>query len=119
MSGSKRMVGKGTFGKCLLEKENCLDELFLQSFSKRRSTLLTIAAEERSYHLDGAIKECMKQLHNVKEEGENKLHDVVFTKTKQWEIVKADFEAKIIDLEQELMKASSDNSSLSRSLQER
>ncbi|KAK8944478.1 Filament-like plant protein 4 [Platanthera zijinensis] len=61
----------------------------------------------------------MKQLHNVKEEGEKKLHDVVFTKTKQWEIVKADLGAKIIDLEQELMKASSDNSALSRSLQER
>ncbi|PKU80770.1 filament-like plant protein 4 [Dendrobium catenatum] len=83
------------------------------------TTLLKLAAEERSSHLDGAIKECMKQLRNVKEESEVKLHDVIITKTKQWEIVRADLEEKLHDFEQELLKASADNSILSRSLQER
>ncbi|KAL0913351.1 hypothetical protein M5K25_016803 [Dendrobium thyrsiflorum] len=83
------------------------------------TTLLKLAAEERSSHLDGAIKECMKQLRNVKEESEVKLHDVIITKTKQWEIVRADLEGKLNDFEQELLKASADNSILSRSLQER
>ncbi|KAI0500136.1 hypothetical protein KFK09_018345 [Dendrobium nobile] len=83
------------------------------------TTLLKLAAEERSSHLDGAIKECMKQLRNVKEESEVKLHDVIIAKTKQWEIVRADLEAKLHDFDQELLKASADNSILSRSLQER
>lgn len=99
--------------------EKAEDEALALKQQLESVTLLKIAAEDRCYHLDGAIKECMKQLRNVKEEGENKLHDVVFTKTKQWEIIKANLEVKIIDLEQELMKASSDNSALSRSLQER
>ncbi|XP_020093778.1 filament-like plant protein 4 [Ananas comosus] len=82
-------------------------------------TLSKLAAEERSAHLDGALKECMKQIRNVKEESEQKLHDVVFAKTKQWEKVKAEFEAKIVDFEQELLRASAENAALSRSLHER
>ncbi|KAG1355319.1 filament-like plant protein 4 [Cocos nucifera] len=81
-------------------------------------TLLKLAAEERASHLDGALKECMKQIRNVKEESEQKLHDVVFAKTKQWEKIKAELEAKIVDFEQELLKASAENTAASRSLQE-
>ncbi|XP_073008806.1 filament-like plant protein 4 [Typha latifolia] len=82
-------------------------------------TLSRLAAEERSSHLDGALKECMKQIRNVKEESEQKLHDVVFLRTKEWEEVKSELEARIIDFDQELLKASADNAALSRSLQER
>ncbi|XP_073101412.1 filament-like plant protein 6 [Elaeis guineensis] len=82
-------------------------------------TLLKLTAEERASHLDGALKECMKQIRNVKEESEQKLHDVVFAKTRQWEKVKAELEAKIVDFDQELLRASAENMALSRSLQER
>ncbi|XP_038977082.1 filament-like plant protein 4 isoform X2 [Phoenix dactylifera] len=82
-------------------------------------TLSRLTAEERASHLDGALKECMKQIRNVKEESEQKLHDVVFAKTKQWEKVKAELEAKIVDFEQEVLRASAENAALSRSLQER
>ncbi|XP_074561925.1 filament-like plant protein 4 [Curcuma longa] len=82
-------------------------------------TLLKLTAEERASHLDGALKECMKQIRNVKEESEQKLHDVVFAKTKQWEKVKAGLEEKLADFEQELLRASAENDALSRSLQER
>ncbi|KAG8074251.1 hypothetical protein GUJ93_ZPchr0006g43222 [Zizania palustris] len=82
-------------------------------------TLAKLAAEERGAHLDGALKECMKQVRNVKEEGEQKLHDVVFAKTKQWEKIKAEFEAKLLEFEQELIRAGAENDALSRSLQER
>ncbi|KAG0501340.1 hypothetical protein HPP92_001412 [Vanilla planifolia] len=82
-------------------------------------TLSKLSAEEKALHLDGALKECMKQIRNVKEESEQKLHDVVFTKTKQWEKSKVELEARIIDFEQQLQKASAENSALSRSLQER
>ncbi|XP_006649732.1 filament-like plant protein 4 [Oryza brachyantha] len=82
-------------------------------------TLAKLAAEERAAHLDGALKECMKQVRTVKEEGEQKLHDVVFAKTKQWEKIKAEFEAKLLEFEQELIRAGAENDALSRSLQER
>ncbi|KAJ1297973.1 hypothetical protein BS78_01G419000 [Paspalum vaginatum] len=82
-------------------------------------TLSKLAAEEKAAHLDGALKECMKQVRNVKEEGEQKLHDVVFAKTKQWEKIKAEFEAKLLEFEQELIRAGAENDALTRSLQER
>jgi septal ring factor EnvC (AmiA/AmiB activator) len=82
-------------------------------------TLSKLAAEERAAHLDGALIECMKQVRTVKEEGEQKLHDVVFAKTKQWEKIKAEFEAKLLEFEQELIRAGAENDALTRSLQER
>lgn len=82
-------------------------------------TLLKLTVEDRAAHLDGALKECMKQVRMVKEESEQKLHDVVFAKTKQWEKIKAELEAKIDDSEQELLRSSAEISALSRSLQER
>ncbi|WVZ56204.1 hypothetical protein U9M48_006772 [Paspalum notatum var. saurae] len=82
-------------------------------------TLSKLAAEERAAHLDGALKECMKQVRTVKEEGEQKLHDVVFAKTKQWEKIKAEFEARLLEFEQELIRAGAENDALTRSLQER
>ncbi|CAL4938511.1 unnamed protein product [Urochloa decumbens] len=82
-------------------------------------TLSKLAAEERAAHLDGALKECMKQVRTVKEEGEQKLHDVVFAKIKQWEKIKTEFEAKLLEFEQELIRAGAENDALTRSLQER
>ncbi|KAL0913945.1 hypothetical protein M5K25_017440 [Dendrobium thyrsiflorum] len=82
-------------------------------------TLLKLSAEEKALHLDNALKECMKQVRIVKEESEQKLRDVVFTRTKQWEKVKAELESRITVFGQELQKASAENSVLSRSLQER
>ncbi|XXG74943.1 hypothetical protein AAC387_Pa07g3550 [Persea americana] len=82
-------------------------------------TLLKLTAEDRASHLDGALKECMRQVRNVKEESEQKLQDVVLAKTKQWEKVKVELDKKIADLEQEILKSSAENAALSRSLQER
>ncbi|MQL96801.1 hypothetical protein Taro_029481 [Colocasia esculenta] len=82
-------------------------------------TLLKLTAEERAAHLDGALKECMKQIRSVKEEGEQKLHDVVFAKTKHWEKIKFELDSRIVDFEEELLRASAENAALSRSLQER
>ncbi|KAL6644720.1 hypothetical protein ACP70R_016328 [Stipagrostis hirtigluma subsp. patula] len=61
----------------------------------------------------------MKQVRTVKEEGEQKLHDVVFAKTKQWEKIKAELEGKLLEFEQELIRAGAENDALTRSLQER
>ncbi|XP_047321523.1 filament-like plant protein 4 [Impatiens glandulifera] len=82
-------------------------------------TLLKLTAEDRSSHLDGALKECMRQIRNLKEEHEQELHDVVLAKTKQWDKIRLEFESKINNLNQELYKSEAQTNALSRSLQER
>ncbi|CAN6283561.1 unnamed protein product [Urochloa humidicola] len=82
-------------------------------------TLSKVAAEERAAHLDGALKECMKQVRTVKEESEHKLHDIVFAKTKHWEKIRDELEEKLVEFEQELIRAGAENDALSRSLEER
>ena len=59
-----------------------------------------VALEDRVAHLDGALKECMRQLPHVKEEQEHKLHETVVNKTREWEKIRFEFEAKIMALEQ-------------------
>ena len=70
-------------------------------------------------HLDGALKECMRQIRNLKEEHEQKLHDVIQNKTKQFDKMKHEFEEKLANLDQQLLRSAAENSALSRSLQER
>lgn len=82
-------------------------------------TLLKLTAEDKAAHLDGALKECMRQIRNLKEEHEQKVQDVVITKNKLCEKIKLELESRIADLDQELLKADADNAALSRSLQER
>ncbi|GAA0155163.1 hypothetical protein LIER_12949 [Lithospermum erythrorhizon] len=82
-------------------------------------TLLKLTAEDRASHLDGALKECMRQIRNLKEDHEQKLHELALNKTKQYDKMKHDLEAKIAGLDQELLRAAAENAALSRSLQER
>ncbi|XP_010536357.1 PREDICTED: filament-like plant protein 4 [Tarenaya hassleriana] len=82
-------------------------------------TLSKLSAEDRAEHLDGALKECMRQVRSLKEENEQKLKDVIVSNTKQMDKVRVEFEAKVADFEQELLQAAAENDALSRSLQER
>ncbi|ESW32675.1 hypothetical protein PHAVU_001G008000 [Phaseolus vulgaris] len=82
-------------------------------------TLAKLTAEDQASQLDGALKECMRQIRNLKEEHEQKLQEVALTKTKQLDKIKGELEARIASFEQELLRSASDNAALSRSLQER
>ncbi|KAL2468369.1 Filament-like plant protein 4 [Forsythia ovata] len=82
-------------------------------------TLLKLTAEDRASHLDGALKECMRQIRIMKEEHDQTLHEVVLNKSKQFDKMKLELEAKIANFEQELLMSAAENSTLSRSLQER
>ncbi|XP_028798217.1 filament-like plant protein 4 [Neltuma alba] len=82
-------------------------------------TLSKLTAEDRASHLDGALKECMRQIRNLKEEHEQKIQEVALTKTKQLDKIKGELDAKIVNLEQELLRSAAENGALSRSLQER
>lgn len=82
-------------------------------------TLAKLTAEDRAAHLDGALKECMRQIRNLKEENEQKLQELALTKNKQYDRMKHELETKIANLDQELMRAEAESAALSRSLQER
>ncbi|XP_030485282.2 filament-like plant protein 4 isoform X1 [Cannabis sativa] len=82
-------------------------------------TLAKLTVEDRASHLDGALKECMRQIRNLKEEHEQKLQDVILAKNKQCEKIKLELEAKLENLDQELRRSGAENAAISRSLQER
>ncbi|KAI5437214.1 hypothetical protein KIW84_023367 [Lathyrus oleraceus] len=82
-------------------------------------TLSKLTAEDQASQLDGALKECMRQIRNLKEEHELKIQEVTLAKTKQLDKIKVEFEARIRNFEQELLRSAADNAALSRSLQER
>ncbi|WOH00671.1 hypothetical protein DCAR_0520044 [Daucus carota subsp. sativus] len=82
-------------------------------------TLLKLTAEERASHLDGALKECMRQIRNLTDEHEQTLHEVVVMKTKECDMIKLELETQLDNLGQELRRSVSDNTAISRSLQER
>ncbi|CAN1323091.1 Filament-like plant protein 4 [Linum perenne] len=66
-------------------------------------TLSKLTAEDRSAHLDGALKECMRQIRNLKEEHEHNLQELVVTKNKQCDKIRIDLEARIANMDQELL----------------
>ncbi|KAJ1389940.1 Filament-like plant protein [Sesbania bispinosa] len=82
-------------------------------------TLSKLTAEDQASQLDGALKECMRQIRNLKEEHEQKIQEIALTKTKQLDKIKGELEAKIVNFEQELLRSAAENAALSRSLQER
>lgn len=82
-------------------------------------TLAKLTVEDRASHLDGALKECMRQIRNLKEDHEQKLQDLILTKNKQCEKIKLELEAKLENLDQELRMSAAENAAVSRSLQER
>ncbi|CAL0332646.1 unnamed protein product [Lupinus luteus] len=82
-------------------------------------TLSKLTAEDNSAQLDGALKECMCQIRNLKEEHEQKIQEVALAKAKQLDKIKGELEARIGNFEQELLRSANENAALSRSLQER
>lgn len=78
-----------------------------------------LATEDRVSHLDGALKECMRQLRNVREEQEDNIHNAIMKKTRDWDKKRCELEEKIADLEQKFFEKDAENRAMSRSLQER
>lgn len=58
-----------------------------------------LALEVRTNHLDGALKECVKQLRLAKEEQEHKISEIIEEKTHEWELIKKDLEIQICNLQ--------------------
>ncbi|KAG0481084.1 hypothetical protein HPP92_011942 [Vanilla planifolia] len=60
------------------------------------------ALEERTSQLDGALKECVRQLRHLREQLEQKVHEAVMKKSNEWENEKLELETQIIELQAKL-----------------
>ncbi|XP_050363282.1 filament-like plant protein 3 isoform X2 [Argentina anserina] len=69
-------------------------KLRLEAAVKQNSAL-----EDRVSHLDGALKECVRQLRHSREEQEKNVHEAVLKKTREWEATKVKLESQITDLQ--------------------
>ncbi|KVH99404.1 Protein of unknown function DUF869, plant, partial [Cynara cardunculus var. scolymus] len=58
-----------------------------------------LALEVRTNHLDGALKECVKELRQAREEQEQRLKEVIEEKTHEPELTKTELEIQLSDLQ--------------------
>lgn len=58
--------------------------------------------EDRVSHLDGALKECVRQLRQGREEQEHKIHEAVVKTTKEWELTKTELENQILKFQKKV-----------------
>ncbi|XP_073063800.1 filament-like plant protein [Primulina eburnea] len=70
--------------------------------------------EVRVSHLDGALKECVRQLRQARDEQEQKISDAMVEKTCEWELTKAELDKRILQLQEQ-----KENSSLKQELESR
>lgn len=77
-----------------------------------------LALEYRVSHLDGAWKECVRQLRQVREENEEKIHKVVTKNAIEWDKEKFDVDGIIVELEELLLEEKVENNKMDHSLQE-
>ncbi|ONK58225.1 uncharacterized protein A4U43_C09F9840 [Asparagus officinalis] len=60
------------------------------------------ALEDKISHLDGALKECVRQLRQARDNQEQKVHDTVTKKTQELESNKSQLENQVTDLKKQL-----------------
>ncbi|TKY60469.1 Filament plant protein 3 [Spatholobus suberectus] len=70
--------------------------------------------EDRVGHLDGALKECMRQLRQAREVQEQKIVEAVVNSSRDWESKKSELEGKVAELEAQLQTAKADAAALIR-----
>ncbi|KAH6833391.1 hypothetical protein C2S53_009075 [Perilla frutescens var. hirtella] len=64
--------------------------------------------EERIGHLDGALKECLRQLRQTREDQEEKIYEAIANRSSEWESKKSELEKQLSDLHNQLQNAKSD-----------
>ncbi|KAA8547055.1 hypothetical protein F0562_003484 [Nyssa sinensis] len=66
------------------------------------STQRNSALEDHVGYLDGALKECVRQLRQAREEQEQKIHEAVAKKTREWECTKSELVSQLVELQSQL-----------------
>lgn len=69
-----------------------------------------MSLEVKNSHLDGALKECVRQLRQARDEHETRISDALAEKSREWESTRAEFERRILDLQSEAEAARTENS---------
>uniref|UniRef100_A0A7C9ECM2 Filament-like plant protein 7 n=1 Tax=Opuntia streptacantha TaxID=393608 RepID=A0A7C9ECM2_OPUST len=72
--------------------------------------------DERTTHLDAALKECMQQLRFVREDQEKRIHDVLLKASKELEETKMFLREKLAESDKKIAKLTADNSQLNKML---
>jgi hypothetical protein len=57
-----------------------------------------LATEDRVSHLDGALKECMRQLRHVREDQEQRIHEIIVKRAREFDELRQDMEAKLAEV---------------------
>ncbi|CAN1234319.1 Filament-like plant protein (Fragment) [Linum perenne] len=78
------------------ENELVVVKVQLEAATQKKSQL-----EDRVSHLDGALKECVRQLRQARDDQEAKIHEAVASKNKEWESIKSELEKQIFQLKTE------------------
>ncbi|XP_021714336.1 filament-like plant protein 7 [Chenopodium quinoa] len=73
-------------------------------------------SEERTRHLDAALKECMQQLRFVREDKEQRIHDVMLKASEELEEMKMILEEKLEESNQMIAKLNAENSQLCKAV---
>lgn len=81
-------------------------------------TLRNSFLEDRVTHLDGALKECVRQLRQTREEHEANIQDAVAEKNHELESDKIKLESKLVELQKKL-DASNAKSSVDRDMRQK
>ncbi|XP_075493826.1 filament-like plant protein 3 [Primulina tabacum] len=68
-------------------------------------TLKNSALEERIGHLDGALKECLRQLRQEREHKEQKIYEAIAKKTHEWNLKRSELENQISELHSQILNA--------------
>ncbi|XVE60324.1 hypothetical protein DITRI_Ditri05aG0119800 [Diplodiscus trichospermus] len=79
--------------------ENAENEVVLLKQKLETATQQNSALEDRVSHLDGALKECVRQLRQAREEQEQKIHEAVSKATLDCETTKFELESQLLELQ--------------------
>ncbi|WOK96425.1 hypothetical protein Cni_G05132 [Canna indica] len=93
------------------EKEVTSLKQQLKAATQKNSSL-----EERLGHLDDALKECVRQLRQSREEQEEKFQDAIIKKICEWESHKSKLEAQLIELQTQLEAKTKSHTSFNHEL---
>ncbi|XP_071697422.1 filament-like plant protein 3 [Rutidosis leptorrhynchoides] len=72
----------------------------IEDLTRKNSTL-----EDRICQLDGALKECLRQLRQTREERDQEINEAISKKTSEWQITKTEYENRLADLNLQFQSA--------------
>lgn len=88
--------------EAVLGWEKAENEMALLKTQLNAATVKNSTLEDRIVHLDGALKECVRQLRRAKEEQDQKVEAALALQSRQWESEKTDLELRIVELKAKL-----------------